>query len=322
MKILLIGSGGREHAMAWKLAQSKHVEIIYVAPGNAGTGNLTKCCNVDVYSNDGFLTFAKDNKIDLTIVGPEQPLVDGIVDLFKKNKLAIFGPSKNGAMLEGSKIFSKNFMKRYGVETSKYTTYDNHLVALIRLKNAQYPLVIKANGLAAGKGVEICANFEQAEQTINRFMIDGLLKDAGKSIVVEEFLSGVEASIICITDGKDMVPLLSAQDHKTIYENNEGPNTGGMGAVVPNPHVTKDVMDDFIENIMNPTLAGIKKEKFDYCGFLFFGVMITRDGCKCLEYNVRMGDPECQSIIPMMGFDLLDMISAAMKKQLHKFKFS
>jgi phosphoribosylamine--glycine ligase len=322
MKLLLIGSGGRESALAWKLSQSKNVDTIYIAPGNAGTESFTKCCNVALHSNDEYLSFAKDNKIDLTIVGPEQPLVDGIVDLFQKQKLNIFGPNKKGAMLEGSKIFSKNFMKRYGITTASYNSFTSPFAALAYLKTAKFPLVIKANGLAAGKGVEICKNFKSAEDTVTRFMINASFQEASKSIVIEEFLKGIEASIICVTDGKTMVPLVSAQDHKTIFDGNKGPNTGGMGAVAPNPHITNEIMDDFIKNIMNPTLQGIKKEKFDFHGFVFFGVMVTKDGCKCLEYNVRMGDPECQSIVPLMNFDLLQLFLDTLKNKLDKFKFN
>jgi phosphoribosylamine--glycine ligase len=273
-------------------------------------------------SHEELLSFVKDNKIDLTIVGPEQPLVDGLVDLFKKNKLAIFGPTKKAAQLEGSKIFSKDFMQRFGVKTANYKTFTDPFSAFSYVKNTRFPIVIKASGLAAGKGVEICKNLKAAENTITRFMIDGAFKNAGKTIVIEEFLTGVEASIVCVTDGKIMVPLISAQDHKTIFENNKGANTGGMGAVCPNRHFTKEVMNDFIKNIMKPTLKGIQKLKLDFHGFLFFGLMITKQGCKCLEYNVRMGDPECQSIVPLMNFDLLKMIHLTLKNKLNQFKFS
>jgi phosphoribosylamine--glycine ligase len=280
-----------------------------------------KCCNVELHSNEEYLSFAQDNQIDLTIVGPEKPLVEGIVDLFKKHKLNIFGPSQAGAELEGSKIFAKNFMERFGVKTAKYKTFTNPYAAVAYLKNAIYPIVIKANGLAAGKGVEICKNFKDAENIITNFMVNGIFKEAGKSIVVEEFLTGVEASIICVTDGKTIVPLISAKDHKTIHEHNKGPNTGGMGAVCPNPHVDKKVMLDFEKNIMLPTLKGIQKSKLDFHGFVFFGVMITKSGCKCLEYNVRMGDPECQSILPLMDFDLLKLCQATINNTLSKFTF-
>jgi phosphoribosylamine--glycine ligase len=279
-----------------------------------------KCCNVKLHSNQEILSFALDNKIDLTIIGPEQPLVEGIVDIFKKNKLPIFGPTKNAAQLEGSKIYAKKFMQEFGVKTAEYKTFSNSYAAVAYLKTATYPLVIKADGLAGGKGVEICKNFPSAEKVIINFMINGAFKDAGKTIVVEEFLTGVEASIICVTDGKTITPLLSAQDYKTIFEHNKGPNTGGMGAVCPNPHVSKKVIADFETNVMLPTLRGIQKRKLDYHGFIFFGLMITKNGCKCLEYNVRMGDPECQSILPLMDFDLLKLCQATIDDELKQFK--
>jgi phosphoribosylamine--glycine ligase len=322
MNILLIGSGGREHALAWKMAQNKDVRTIYVANGNAGTARETKCVNVSLSTNKEYLQFAKKNRIDLTIVGPEVPLVEGVVDLFQKNKLLIFGPSKNAAKLEGSKIFAKNFMKRYHVETAAYATFNNFNKAVHYLNKCDYPIVIKASGLASGKGVEICENMVQARECLKRFMVDKIFKASGIEVVIEEFLKGVEASIICVTDGKTIKPLISAQDHKTIYENNKGPNTGGMGAICPNQHVNKQVMSDFTKHIMLPTLNGIKKTKMNYHGFIFFGVMITSRGCKCLEYNVRMGDPECQSIIPLMDFDLVNLFLATINNQLNKFPIS
>jgi phosphoribosylamine--glycine ligase len=322
MKIMLIGSGGREHALAWKLAQSKKVTTIYVVPGNAGTEMISKCCNVNLFTNENLVNFAKDNHIDLTIVGPENLLVEGIVNLFKQNKLDIIGPSQKAAQLEGNKTYAKQFMERFKIPTAKFKVFSEPHSALAYLENTTtFPVVVKANGLAAGKGVVICKNLKAARETITDFMIDHSLKDAGNSIVMEEFFSGVETSIICITDGKTMVPLVSAQDHKTIHEHGVGLNTGGMGAVCPNPHVNQKVMDDFTKHIMIPTLNGIKQSKLDFHGFLFFGIMITNNGCKCLEYNVRMGDPECQSIVPLMNFDLVALFQTVIKNQLHTFKF-
>jgi phosphoribosylamine--glycine ligase len=297
------------------------VEKIYVSLGNAGTELLEKCENITLSNHQDLLQFALKNKIDLTVVGPEQPLVEGIVDLFKKHNLSIFGPSANGAILEGSKIFAKDFMKRYRVATATYETFDKASEAIAYVqKNNKYPIVIKADGLAAGKGVEICKNLEQAKECIQLFVTDNIFKNRDPSIVIEEYLTGVEASIICVTDGKTILPLISSQDHKTIFENNQGPNTGGMGAVCPNQHVNKQVMDDFIKNIMKPTMNGIIEEHMDFHGFVFFGVMITKSGCKCLEYNVRMGDPECQSIIPLMDFDLVKMIQATIDNKLDTFQ--
>jgi phosphoribosylamine--glycine ligase len=320
MKILLIGSGGREHALAWKISQSPKVTKIFVSPGNAGTKLLKKCSNIEGKSNNELLFFAIKNKIDLTIVGPEQPLVDGIVDLFEKHKLKIFGPSKFAAQLEGSKIFAKKFMKKFNVATAKYESFINPVKAKAYLNSINFPVVIKADGLAAGKGVNICFNKQEAIKTIDIFMISDVFKGAGLKIIIEEYLQGVEASIICVTDGKSMVPLMSAKDYKTIHENNHGANTGGMGAICPNPYVTDKILKDFKINIMNKTLSGIKKMRMNFKGFVFFGVMITPQGCKLLEYNVRMGDPECQSIMMMINFDLTNMFMYAIKRKLHLLK--
>jgi phosphoribosylamine--glycine ligase len=304
------------------MAQNKDVHTIYVTNGNAGTASEIKCVNVSLSTNHEYLQFAKKNKIDLTVVGPEVPLVEGIVDLFQKNKLTIFGPSKNAAKLEGSKVFSKNFMKRYQVATASYAAFNNFSKAVNYLNKCDFPVVIKASGLASGKGVEICENIIQAKDCLKRFMVEKIFRASGSEVVIEEFLRGVEASIICVTDGKTIKPLISAQDHKTVYENNKGPNTGGMGAICPNQHVNNQVMSDFTKHIMLPTLNGIKKAKMNYHGFIFFGVMITSKGCKCLEYNVRMGDPECQSIIPLMNFDLVNLFLATINSQLNKFPVS
>lgn len=320
MKLLIIGGGGREHALAWKLSQSKKVKQIFVSPGNAGTSLLKKCKNIKLINNDERLSFAIENDIDLTIVGPEQPLVEGIIDLFEQHKLKIFGPSKFAAQLEGSKIFAKKFMQKFKIATAKYQSFTNHLLARKYLNNIDFPIVIKADGLAAGKGVNICFDKRDAIKTIDEFMINDIFSGAGKKIIIEEFLQGVEASIICVTDGKCMIPLMSAKDYKTIYENNKGPNTGGMGAICPNPYVNDKVLNDFKTNIMNRTLDGIKKMKMNFKGFVFFGVMITSKGCKLLEYNVRMGDPECQSIMMMVNFDLVDLFLSTINKKLNSFK--
>lgn len=317
MKVLVIGGGGREHAIAWKLSQSPLVDKIYCAPGNGGTALENKCENIDITTNNALLKFAEDNKIDITVVGPEAPLVEGIVDIFKKAGLKIFGPSGLAAALEGSKAFSKDFMKKYGVKTAAYEVFDNTADALKYLEGCSYPIVIKADGLAAGKGVVICQSLEEAVQCINSFMIDDVFKGAGKKVVIEEFLEGVEASILAITDGTTMIPLLSAKDHKTIYEDNKGPNTGGMGVISPNPYCTKEVLDSFRVDIMYPTLKGIWEEEMDYTGILFFGIMITEKGVYLLEYNVRMGDPETQAVLPLMESDFMQLIESAINKKLH-----
>lgn len=318
MKILLIGSGGREHAMAWKMAQSKKVEKIYVAPGNGGTAIENKCENVNLTEIDDLIKFAKDEVIDLTVVGPEDPLTKGIVNEFQKAGLKIFGPSKNGAMLEGSKSFSKDFMKKYGVKTAEYATFNDVSKALEYLNTCTYPTVVKADGLAAGKGVIICQNKEEAVNAVNECMVNDKFGNAGNTIVIEEFLEGVEASILSITDGKTIIPFLSGKDHKQIFDGGKGPNTGGMGVMAPNPYVTEDVMKDFEENIMANTLKGIREEGFDFKGIIFFGIMITKKGVYLLEYNVRMGDPETQSVLYLMESDLVELIEAALNENLDK----
>lgn len=316
MKVLLIGSGGREHALAWKLSKSERVEKIFVAPGNGGTAKENKCENIDIVDIEELLTFALEKQIDLTIVGPEEPLTKGIVDKFKGKGLSIFGPSERAAMLEGSKSFSKDFMKKYGVKTAQYEVFTDVDKALNYLEECPYPTVIKADGLAAGKGVAICKNKKEAIDAVKSFMVDDIFNGAGERIVIEEFLEGVEASILSITDGNTIIPFISAKDHKQIFDDGKGPNTGGMGVVAPNPYVTEEVLRDFEENIMNKTLVGIKEERFDYKGIIFFGVMITKKGSYLLEYNVRMGDPETQSVLNLMESDLLELIEAALREEL------
>lgn len=318
MKILLVGSGGREHALAWKLGKSSKVEKIYVAPGNGGTANENKCENIEITKIEDLLKFAENNNIDLTVVGPEDPLINGIVDAFKEEGLKIFGPDKAGAMLEGSKSFSKDFMKKYGVKTADYEVFYDYEEAKSYLENCKYPRVIKADGLAAGKGVVICENKNQAIETLDLFMIDDVFNGAGKKIVVEEFLQGVEASILSVTDGKVILPFLSAKDHKQIFDGNKGKNTGGMGVVSPNKYVTEEVLADFYENILEKTLIGIREEGFDFKGVIFFGIMITEEGAKLLEYNVRMGDPETQSVLSLMESDLVDIILNALDEKLNE----
>lgn len=320
MKILLIGSGGREHALASKMAENKKVEKIFCAPGNGGTSIENKCENVNLNKIEEYLKFAKDNNIDLTVVGPEKELCEGIVDVFKENNLNIFGPSKKSAMLEGSKSFSKDFMKKYGVKTASYNTFDNKDMALEYVEKCEMPIVIKADGLAAGKGVIIANKKEEAMETIKNLMEEDFLNGAGKTIIIEEFLEGIEASILAITDGKTIIPFISSKDHKTIYDGNKGPNTGGMGTVAPNPYCTKEVLEKFNKNILIPTLEGIKAEKMDYKGIIFFGIMITKKDVYLLEYNVRMGDPETQVVLPLMESDLVDLINKSLSQTLSQSK--
>ena len=320
MKLLLVGSGGREHAIAWKLAQSPKVDKIYVAPGNGGTALENKCENINITDIDKLAEFAKNNDIHLTVVGPEDPLTKGITDKFKAEGLRCFGPDFEGAKLEGSKSFSKFFMKKYGVKTAEYEVFTNPEEALSYLYDCQYPIVIKADGLAAGKGVVICESKKDAMKAVQNLMIDDAFNGAGQKIVVEEFLEGVEASILSICDGKRIIPFISAKDHKQIYDGGKGPNTGGMGVLAPNPYVTSQVMRDFENNIMANTLRGIQEEGFDFKGIIFFGLMITKKGVYLLEYNVRMGDPETQSVLHSMESDLYEVIEAAMDERLNEIQ--
>jgi phosphoribosylamine--glycine ligase/phosphoribosylformylglycinamidine synthase len=319
MKLMVIGSGGREHAIAWKLAQSSLTDRVYCAPGNGGTALESKCENIELESMEELINFAKENRIDITVVGPEGPLVEGITDAFKEAGLKIFGPSKAAAALEGSKIFAKEFMKKYNVKTAAYEVFDNVLACTAYLQECTYPIVLKADGLAAGKGVAICQSFEEARSTMDDFMVKDIFKGAGKKIVVEEFLEGVEASILALTDGETMLPLLSAKDHKAIFDGNKGANTGGMGAISPNPYCTQEVLECFEKDIMEPTLKGIKEEAMDYTGVVFFGIMITDRGVYLLEYNVRMGDPETQAVLALMESDFLELILKALKKELKDY---
>ncbi|MEG0306535.1 MAG: phosphoribosylamine--glycine ligase [Clostridium sp.] len=320
MKILVVGNGGREHAIAWKLSESEKVSKIYCAPGNGGTFMEKKCENVNIIDNDELLKFALNNSIDLTVVGPEVYLCNGIVDLFKSHNLKIFGPNKKAANLEGSKTVAKEFMRRHGVKTAAYSAFNSSEEALKYVETSEYPIVIKADGLAAGKGVIIAVNKIEAISAINEFMIKDTFSGAGKEIIIEEFLQGVEASILSITDGNTIIPFISSRDHKTIFEDNKGPNTGGMGTVAPNPYCNEKILEEFKNDILEPTLKGIKEENLDYTGIIFFGLMINEKGVYLLEYNVRMGDPETQVVLPLMESSLLDLIEAAIAGKLKDSK--
>lgn len=320
MKVLVIGSGGREHAICWKIAQNPRVDRVFCAPGNGGIEIEDKCSNLNITDIDELRDFASEEKVALTVVGPEVPLTEGIVDKFKEKGLSIFGPSSKAALLEGSKIYSKNFMRKYGIKTAEYADFDDIDKALEYIENCSYPVVVKADGLAAGKGVSICENYGEAKTVLENFMIKDVFKGAGKKVIVEEFLQGVEASILTVTDGNTIIPFISSKDHKQIYDGGRGPNTGGMGAIAPNPYCSEEVLEDFEKNIMLPTLKGIQKENLDYTGIIFFGIMITKKGVYLLEYNVRMGDPETQAVLPLMKSDFVDLIQAAVSKKLSDFK--
>lgn len=320
MKLLIVGNGGREHAIALKVSQSEKVKKIYCAPGNGGTDLLEKCENIAISGIEDLVKFAKGEGIDLTIVGSEELLVGGIVDEFHKNNLKIIGPDKKAAILEGSKVFAKSFMKKYGIKTAEYRTFSDVEKAKSYVLDCKFPIVIKADGLAAGKGVLIVEDKEEALKGLEELMVKNAFDGAGSKIVIEEYLEGVEASILSITDSKRIIPFISAKDHKKIFENETGPNTGGMGAIAPNPYVTEDVNKDFYENILKPTLKGIKEEGMDFSGFIFFGLMITKDGVYLLEYNMRLGDPETQAVLPLLENDFVDVILCAINKNLDKLK--
>ena len=320
MKILIVGSGGREHAIAWKISQNQKVEKIFAAPGNAYNKLIKNCENVNINSSDEILNFAKKENIDLTIVGSEELLVDGIVDKFEENNLKIFGPNKQAALLEGSKAFAKDFMEKYEVKTAKYKSFTDKDEAVKYLDEMSYPVVIKASGLAAGKGVVIAQNRKEAETTLEDMMVNKAFASAGDTVVIEEFLDGVEISVLSITDTNVILPFISAKDHKKISEKETGLNTGGMGVIAPNPYYTKTVEEKFISDILEPTLKGLKAEKMNFAGIIFFGLMVAKGEVYLLEYNMRMGDPETQAVLPLMKTDYLDLIDAALNKKLDNFK--
>lgn len=321
MKILVVGGGGREHALAWKIAQSAQVEHIYVAPGNAGTAFEPKMANIDISADDlnALLDFAKRNSIDLTLVGPEIPLVNGITDLFQAAGLRIFGPSKAAAQLEGSKAFAKDFMARHKIPTATYRVFSDPEEALTYLHQQQLPIVIKADGLAAGKGVVIAHSEQQAVATVENMLSGNAFGDAGHRVVIEEFLQGEEASFIVMSDGKHILPMASSQDHKARDDGDCGPNTGGMGAYSPAPIVTTEVYERIMNEIIYPTIDGLASDGYTYVGFLYAGLMITDDGIpKVLEFNCRFGDPETQPVMMRLKSDLLDLCYAALNGKLNQ----
>lgn len=316
MNLLITGGGGREHALALKLAENQRVKKIYCAPGNGATALMDKCENINVFKPDELVEFAVTNNIELTIPGAEDLLVEGVVDLFKSKNLPVFGPHQSAAMLEGSKSFAKDFMKKYGIKTAEYETFSRAEDALSYLKSAVVPLVVKADGLAAGKGVIICQTQDEAEKAVREIMIENCFGKAGGSIVIEEFLEGYEASILSIFDGNSITPFISAKDHKKIAAGERGLNTGGMGVIAPNPYVTEAVFEDFRNNISNPTLRGLKEENLEFSGIIFFGLMISAKGVYLLEYNLRMGDPETQAVLPLLESDLLEIFEKANRGSL------
>lgn len=316
MKILVVGGGGREHAICWKLNGEKNVEKVYCAPGNPGIAQVAECVNIADSDIDALVKFAKENKIDITVVGPEVPLVMGITDAMEAEGLKVFGPNKKCAQLEGSKAFSKDFMIRHNLPTAKYKEYTDIDEAIADIDNYGYPVVIKADGLAAGKGVVIPENREDAIATLKEMMSDKKFGDAGDKIVIEEFLEGIETSILAFVDHNTIVPMVSAKDHKKVNNGETGLNTGGMGTFSPSEIYTDELAKDIKENILNKTLEGFQKEGLDFKGILFVGLMITKEGPKVLEYNVRFGDPETQSVLFRLETDLSEIVAAVIDNKL------
>ncbi|MBS3798432.1 phosphoribosylamine--glycine ligase [Pseudoalteromonas sp. BDTF-M6] len=321
MNVLVIGSGGREHALAFKAAQSNKVEKVFVAPGNAGTALEPKLENVAIGVEDigALIKFAKENKVELTIVGPEAPLVIGVVDAFREQGLAIFGPTQGAAQLEGSKSFTKDFLARHNIPTAFYKTFEQIEPALEYIKEQGAPIVVKADGLAAGKGVIVAMTEAEAEEAVRDMLAGNAFGEAGSRVVIEEFLEGEEASFIVMVDGKNVLPFATSQDHKRAYNGDQGPNTGGMGAYSPAPVVTAEIHDRIMNEVINPTVAGMAAEGHPYTGFLYAGLMIAADGTpKVIEYNCRFGDPETQPIMLRLQSDLVELIEAANREELDK----
>ncbi len=310
MNILVIGSGGREHAIVWKIRQSPLVSQVFCAPGNAGIEDLAQIVPIKITDIDGLLQFARQHNIDLTIVGSEQPLIEGIVDTFEAHELFIFGPSKEASMLEGSKVFAKQFMKKYNIPTAEFRAFNvrERFDAERFINETPVPMVIKADGLAAGKGVTVCETKEQALEALRLMMEEKTFGNAGLNVVIEEFLVGEEVSVFIVTDGKDYVTLASAQDHKRILDNDLGKNTGGMGAYAPAPVLSDDILAKIQRSIIRPTLAGMAREGTPYRGCLYVGLMITETGPKVVEFNCRFGDPETQVVLPLLEDDLVQLM--------------
>ncbi len=317
MNVLIIGSGGRESALAWSVSQSKHADNLYIIPGNGGTLQYGDNIFVDVKPPyHDLIEFARDAEIGMTIVGPEAPLVDGIVDAFQEAGLAVMGPSKAASQLEGSKAFMKKFAERHKIPTADFKVFHDHKDAFAYVNKQNRPFVVKTDGLAAGKGAIVNTSVAETLQSINRIMVDGEFGAAGRTIVVEELLKGPEVSVFIVTDGRDFVWLASAQDHKRINDNDQGPNTGGMGAYAPAPFLDDNLKQQIIEETILPTLEGMRRDGHPYTGILYFGLMLTKDGPKLIEYNVRFGDPEAQVVMPLLKTDFIEVADAVVHHKL------
>ncbi|MEW6095232.1 MAG: phosphoribosylamine--glycine ligase [bacterium] len=322
MKVLVIGSGGREHTLCWILRKSKKVDKIYCTPGNAGISQIAECVDIKIGAPNYFFELADlvmKEEIDLTLVGAEVPLVEGITDYFKKWGLNIFGPTEKAALIEGSKVFAKEFMKRHNIPTPEFEIFNDSHEALKYVKSKRAPIVIKADGLAAGKGVFVCRSIDEAIEAIKKIMEEKVFGISGNKIVVDEFQTGEEASILAFTDGKTIIPMASSQDHKAIFDGDKGPNTGGMGAYSPAPIVTKEMMKEIQTKILTPTIQGLTNEGREYIGVIYSGLIITEDGPKVLEFNCRFGDPETQVVLPRLKTDMVSIMEACIEGKLKDF---
>ena len=321
MKVLIVGSGGREHAIAWSVSRSPKADKIYCAPGNAGIAEYAECVNIGAMEFEKLADFAQENQIDLTIIGMDDPLVGGIVDEFESRGLRVFGPRKNAAILEGSKAFSKDLMKKYNIPTAAYENFDDPEKALVYLRTeAKFPIVLKADGLALGKGVLICQNLQEAEAGVKEIMEDKKFGSAGNTMVIEEFMTGREVSVLSFVDGKTIKTMTSAQDHKRAKDGDQGLNTGGMGTFSPSPFYTKEV-DEFCKKyVYQPTVDAMAAEGREFKGIIFFGLMLTENGPKVLEYNARFGDPETQVVLPRMKNDIMDVFEACVDGTLDQIQ--
>lgn len=320
MKVVLIGSGGREHAIAYKIAQSKKLEKLFIIPGNPGTKTFGENVQLDIKDHDSVIGFCKENNIDLVVVGPEQPLIEGIADKLSAEGIKVFGPSRNAARIEGEKSFAKNLMKEYGVPTADYKTFskEEYFDALEYLKNSKLPIVIKADGIAAGKGVVVAETFDQAKKAVEDCFVHSTFGSSGNKVVIEEFMTGQEASIFAITDGIDYILLPAAQDHKRILDGDNGKNTGGMGAYAPTPFVNDAILEITAKKIIEPVLKALRENNSKFVGCLYCGLMMTPEGPKVVEFNCRFGDPETQVVLPLLDGDLLELFYSAACGSINK----
>jgi len=318
MKVLVVGGGGREYALVWKIAQSPKVSRVYCAPGNAGIAKSAECVSINPEDIVALADFAEREQIDLTVVGPEAPLCAGIVDEFQKRGLRIFGPTKSAAEIEGSKVLCRQLLAKWNIPSPKFAVFDDPNEAKTYIRQQGAPIVVKADGLAAGKGSIVCTTLDEAIRAVDRIMVEREFGDAGKRVVVEEFLVGREASVMVFTDGKTVKPMLPSRDHKRLLDNNQGPNTGGMGAYCPVPDIDAALYDQIVETIMKPTIAALAAEGRPYKGVLYGGLMLTKDGPKVLEFNCRFGDPETQAVLPLLESDLVEICEAVVDERLHE----